>query len=46
MNTACVDTHKEIIRENLSGFFEGQLVENPDGLLEQLKRNNDSRRST
>ncbi len=37
MNTTYIDTHKEIILENLSGFFEGQLVENPAGLLEQLE---------
>lgn len=46
MNTTYVDTHKEIILENLSGFFEGQLVENPAGLLEQLGHHNDSRRSS
>ncbi|HMB15997.1 MAG TPA: hypothetical protein VKN62_06750 [Pelovirga sp.] len=38
MNPTYVDTHKETILENLPGFFAEQLIENPEGLLEQLER--------
>ena len=31
-----VETHKEIILENLPGFFVEQMAEDPAGLLEQL----------
>ncbi len=33
-----VENHKEIILENLTGFFAEQLVEDPAGLLGQLER--------
>jgi hypothetical protein len=38
INGTYVDTHKEKILENLPGFFEEQLVEHPERLLEQLER--------
>lgn len=37
MRQTYVDSHKEIILENLPGFFAEQLIENPEGLLEQLE---------
>lgn len=38
MDLTYVETHKELIRVNLPGFFSTQLAENPVGLLEQLER--------
>jgi hypothetical protein len=36
--SAYVDAHKETILENLPHFFTEQLLEDPEGLREQLER--------